>query len=365
MADSVAFGNVAIEFSPSCENFGEGTFTQQISPDFAQRLAGIKDIAIGVHSRKHRREALEIAETQKRLDGARRSIDRLDILFAALDDFSHELEIARIFDQAQIGQFFLQRALRRKDEPLLAGPIQNALDFADIPLFDHGADGDGSRMGHARSGQRDVLHNFRQGRRLGKRTGRVHGQRVEANHQTCEIFQNARAAIEQSSIGDEHDRTKTQAPAGPGNQLLDIRAQSGLAPGEHNGIGLAANHTQKAQRFLCRELVAKDVRLFLRAITAGQVTLMRGVENQRVGRDDVGPQHLAPAKIGEIEPEVFERQGSLIDKAGDQLARRDIAVGFYRWHGRILRHLLGKDNPHADLIFFGPGLDAHDISSQR
>src|SRR5579863_8357114 len=30
-----------------------------------------------------------------------------------------------------------------------------------------------------------------------------------------------------------------------------------------------------------------------------------------------------------------------------------------------LRHLLGKDNPHADLIFFGSGLDTHDISPQR
>ena len=30
-----------------------------------------------------------------------------------------------------------------------------------------------------------------------------------------------------------------------------------------------------------------------------------------------------------------------------------------------LRHLLGKDNPHADLIFFGSGLDTHHISPQR
>ena len=30
-----------------------------------------------------------------------------------------------------------------------------------------------------------------------------------------------------------------------------------------------------------------------------------------------------------------------------------------------LRYLLGKDNPHADLIFFGSGLDAHDVSPQR
>src|SRR6516164_8812038 len=29
-----------------------------------------------------------------------------------------------------------------------------------------------------------------------------------------------------------------------------------------------------------------------------------------------------------------------------------------------LRHLLSKDNAHADLVLLGPGLDAHDVSAQ-
>src|SRR6266705_4636481 len=127
MADSVACGDLAIEFFPSGENFGQRTFAQQIASDLPERLAGIENVAIGVDSRKHGREALEIAEAQKRLDDARRSIDGLKILFAPVHDFSHQFEVARIFDQVKIGQFFFQRALRRKYEALLAGPVQNAL----------------------------------------------------------------------------------------------------------------------------------------------------------------------------------------------------------------------------------------------
>ena len=101
-------------------------------------------------------------------------------------------------------------------------------------------------MGHARFGQRDILHYFRQRRRLGQRVCRIHGQRVKADHQTGQVFEEAGTAVEQSSVGDEHDRTKPQKLAGRGDQFLNIGAQGGLTPRENNGVGLAANNAQKA-----------------------------------------------------------------------------------------------------------------------
>ena len=62
---------------------------------------------------------------------------------------------------------------------------------------------------------------------------------------------------------------------------------------------------------------------------------MRGIKNESVGCDDVGPQEFATIEVGEIEPEVFERERRLGDQAGDQLTRRDSAIGFHRWCERV------------------------------
>src|SRR5579872_4916129 len=107
MADSVALGNLAIKFFPSGENLRQRTFAQQIASDLAERFAGVENVAIRVDTREHGGEALEIAESQERLDGARRSVDGLKVLLAPLDDFADQLEVARVFDQAKIGQFFV------------------------------------------------------------------------------------------------------------------------------------------------------------------------------------------------------------------------------------------------------------------
>ena len=155
-----------MELSSSREDLGQRTFAQKIAPDLVKWLAGIENVAIRVDARKHRGETLEITEAQECLDRARWAIDWLHVLPAPLDDFAHELQITRIFDQAKVGKLFLERSLRREDEALFACPVQNALDFADIPLFDYRADGDVSRMRHARPGQRDILHHLRQGRGL-------------------------------------------------------------------------------------------------------------------------------------------------------------------------------------------------------
>src|SRR5690242_17273850 len=111
MADSVAFGNVAVKLFAFRENFGQGAFAQQIAADLAQGFAGVENVAIEINTGEHGGEALEIAEPQKRLDGERRSVDGLNILAAPLDNFSDQLEIAGIFDQAKIGHLFVQRAL--------------------------------------------------------------------------------------------------------------------------------------------------------------------------------------------------------------------------------------------------------------
>jgi hypothetical protein len=98
MAYSVAFRDLAVEFFSSGKDLGQRTFTQQIAADLAEWFTRIEHVAIRVNTRKHGGEALEIAKTQERFDGARRSIDRLNVLPAPLDYFPHELEITRIFD---------------------------------------------------------------------------------------------------------------------------------------------------------------------------------------------------------------------------------------------------------------------------
>src|SRR5438067_1187525 len=158
MAYSLASRNLAVKFFPSGENLSQRTFAQQIAANLAEWFTRIENVPIRVDTRKHGGKALEIAETQERLDGARCSINGLNVLPAPVDNLPDQLEITRIFDQAKIGQLFVECGLRRKDETLLPGPIQNALDFGDVPFFDHRADGDRSRMGHARFGQRDILH---------------------------------------------------------------------------------------------------------------------------------------------------------------------------------------------------------------
>ena len=198
MADPVAFGNLAVELLSPGENLCQRAFAQQIAADFAQRFARIENVAIRVDARKHRGKALEVAEAQKRFDGARRPVDRLDVLHAPLDDFSDQFEIARIFDQSQIGHFFVQRALRCEHKPLFACPVQNAFDLADIPFFDHRADGDRSGIGHARFGQRDILHHLRQRRGLRQWIRRIHGERVQADHQAREIFEKGQPAVQQA-----------------------------------------------------------------------------------------------------------------------------------------------------------------------
>lgn len=87
MADAMAFGNFSVELPPPGENLGQRAFAQEIAADFAERFAGIEDIPVRVNPWEHGWKALEIAEAQKRLDGAWRSVDGLDILLPPFDDF--------------------------------------------------------------------------------------------------------------------------------------------------------------------------------------------------------------------------------------------------------------------------------------
>src|ERR1700730_2462263 len=99
-----------MELSSSREDLGQRTFAQKIAPDLVKRLAGIENVAIRVDSPEHRGGTMKIAEAQERLDRARWAIDWLHVLPAPLDDFAHELQITRIFDQAKVGKLFLERA---------------------------------------------------------------------------------------------------------------------------------------------------------------------------------------------------------------------------------------------------------------
>src|SRR5690348_2358342 len=129
MTDSLALRNLAVEFFAPGEDLAQRSFAQQIASDLAERFTRIKNVAIRIDTRKHGGEALEIAETQERFDRPGRSVNGLNVLPAPFDYFPDQLEITRILDQAKIGHLLVKRRLRRKNEPLLPGPIQDALDF--------------------------------------------------------------------------------------------------------------------------------------------------------------------------------------------------------------------------------------------
>lgn len=110
-----------------------------------QRLAGIENVAIGIDAGKHGGITLESAKAEKGFNGARGAVDGLLAGAASFNNLVDESVIARIAQQLQIGHFVQLSGLRGEDATLLAAPIQQALDFRNIPFLDHRADGDAAR----------------------------------------------------------------------------------------------------------------------------------------------------------------------------------------------------------------------------
>src|SRR6266404_3308635 len=145
VADPLARWNISVNLLPARKDLLQRTVLQQITRNFAQRLTGIKNIAVRIHPRKHRRVALEAAESKQRLNRSRRAVDRLNAPAPPFDDLIHQRLVLRILQKRQVWHFLHLRGLRRKNNSLLPAPVQQPLDFTDVPLLDHRADGDAPR----------------------------------------------------------------------------------------------------------------------------------------------------------------------------------------------------------------------------
>src|SRR6267378_2603860 len=111
VADPLARRNLSIDPFAAREDFLQRPISQQISSNFAQRLARIKHIAVRIHSGKHRRIALKVTEAQQGLDRPRGAVDRLRTAAPPFDDLVHQRLILRIFQQRQVGHFLHLRGL--------------------------------------------------------------------------------------------------------------------------------------------------------------------------------------------------------------------------------------------------------------
>src|SRR6266478_5462293 len=71
---------------------------------------------------------------------------------------------------------------------------------------------------------------------------------------------------------------------------------------------LHSNPPQQPDRRGRRQLFAEDVRLFLRAVTAGQVALVRDVKRDRIRRHHLCPQNLPPPRVSKIKLKILRHK---------------------------------------------------------
>src|SRR5256885_13695229 len=96
IADPLAGRNISINLLSAREDFLQRPVPKQIACDLAQRLAGIKHIAVRIHPWKHSRIALEATESKQRLNRSRRAVDGLSAFATPFDDFIHQHLVLRI-----------------------------------------------------------------------------------------------------------------------------------------------------------------------------------------------------------------------------------------------------------------------------
>src|SRR5271154_5305151 len=96
IADPLAWRNISVDGLAARKNLPQRTILHQIARHLAQRLAGIKNISVRIHSGKHRGIALKISEAQQRLDGSRRAIDGLYAVAPPRNDGIYQRVITRV-----------------------------------------------------------------------------------------------------------------------------------------------------------------------------------------------------------------------------------------------------------------------------
>ena len=98
--------------------------------------------------------------------------------------------------------------------------------------------------------------------------------------------------------------------------------------------------SKQSQRLPGGQLVAEDVRLLLRAVTTGEVALVRHIKSDGVGRHHFGVQHMPPPRIPEIELKIFRHERRLSDQPSDKLPPRRLSLvqRTHRHKIRLLRH---------------------------
>src|SRR5580693_10200362 len=96
VADPLARLNVAVNALAARKDLLQRPIAQQIPSNFVQRLARIKNVAVRVDPRKHRRVTLKISEAEERLDGHRRAVDRLHAPAPPVDDLVYQRLVLRV-----------------------------------------------------------------------------------------------------------------------------------------------------------------------------------------------------------------------------------------------------------------------------
>src|SRR5260370_2660598 len=123
VANPLARGNISVNRLSPREDLLQRSIPQQITSNFTQWLAGIKNVAIRIHAGKHRRIALKIAESQQGLNRPRGAVDRLNSFAPPFDDFVNQSLILRAFQPPPVRPFLHLPRLGRQNKSLLAAPL--------------------------------------------------------------------------------------------------------------------------------------------------------------------------------------------------------------------------------------------------
>ena len=225
-----------------------------------------------------------------------------------------------LWSKAKLGVEAVLRRLHREHETLAGAVIEDALGLADVPFLENATDGDRAR-GQDLAGHAEVVEHASDDAGLAEAAVRLGGDGVQADDQAGEVIEQRAALRQQHAVGDQQHAAEAGLPASHADQLLDIGTDQRLAAGEQNGIHAAANGVEHADGGRRVELFAEDLRVLLGAVAAIEVALVGGVEDRRVGADDVGAANAAAVKVGGVGVEILEDEGVFANHAPEQIAR--------------------------------------------
>src|ERR1039457_5726612 len=100
MTDGAAVGNISVELTPAREHLLEGAFAQQVAGDLLERFTGIENVSVGIDTREHGGETLEVTEFQLRAQHLGSAVNGLLSFAAAFDDLLHQDLVSGVLLQA-------------------------------------------------------------------------------------------------------------------------------------------------------------------------------------------------------------------------------------------------------------------------